>query len=106
MNLFLIANYIVYVLYVVAYFGVWSKAPQYLDYLRTLLKIYVGSVLVLAFNPVMPVSMSGMNSRQIAFSAGIFVLTGLSLDKIEGVLNYLQLVDALDPVLSGLALAA
>ena len=104
MNVFLVVNYVVYLLYVVAYFGLWSKAPQYLDYLRTLLKIYVGGVLVLAFNPIMPLS-SGVMNRQIAFSAGIFILTGLSLDKIQGVLNYLQLADALDPILSGLALA-
>lgn len=101
MNWFLVANYVVYFLYVVAYFGVWREAPEYLDYLRTLLKIYVGSVLVLAFNPVMSLS-SGVMNRQIAFSAGIFILTGLSLEKIEGVLNYLQLSD----VLSGLAIAA
>jgi len=88
MNWFLVANYVVYFLYVVAYFGVWREAPEYLDYLRTLLKIYVGSVLVLAFNPVMPLS-SGVMNRQIAFSAGIFILTGLSLEKIEGVLNLL-----------------
>jgi hypothetical protein len=34
----------------------------------------------------------------------IFVLTSVSLDKIQVVLNYLQLTDALVPVLSGLVL--
>lgn len=103
MNVFLLVNYVVYVLYVVAYLGLWGRAPEYLDYLRTLLKLYVGVILVLTFNPFMPMPSSGMN-RQIAFSAGIFILTGLSLDKIHGVLNYLQVADALSPVLSGLAL--
>ncbi len=103
MNLFLIANYVVYCLYVVAYFGIWRKAPEYLEYLRTLLKLYVGVVLVLTFNPFISMSSSGMN-KQIAFSAGIFILTSLSLDKIQNVLNYVQVADALEPVLSGLAL--
>jgi len=86
MNLFLIANYIVYVLYVVAYLGIWREAPEHLEYLRTLLKLYVGTVLILTFNPLMPLSNSGMN-KQIAFSAGIFILTGLSLDKVTKSLN-------------------
>ena len=94
MNYFLVLNYIVYFLYVVAYLGIWGKAPEYLEYLRTLLKLYVGIVLVLTFNPLMQLSSSGMN-RQIAFSAGIFILTGLSLDKVKQALD-------LRPILSGL----
>jgi len=86
MNWFVVVNYVVYVLYVVAYLGIWRKAPEYLEYLRTILKLYVGVVLVLTFNPFMPVSSSVMN-RQIAFSAGIFILTGLSLDKILNILR-------------------
>jgi hypothetical protein len=103
MNYFLVLNYVVYFLYIVAYLGIWNRAPEYLDYLRTLLKLYVGIVLVLTFNPFINLS-SGIMNRQIAFSAGIFILTGLSLDKIQGVLNYLQIADALDLVLPGLVL--
>lgn len=94
MQVFVVANYVVYVLYVVAYLGVWRKAPEYLQYLRTLLKLYVGVVLILTFNPLIQLSSSGMN-RQIAFSAGIFILTGLSLDKVKEALD-------LRPILSGL----
>jgi hypothetical protein len=101
MNVFLVANYIVYFLYVVAYLGIWRKAPQYLEHLQTLLKLYVGIVLVLTFNPFVPVSMSGM-IRQIAFSAGIFVLTGLSLDKIKESLNPNNAIQLLNPILSRL----
>jgi hypothetical protein len=54
--------------------------------------MYVGMVLILTFNPFIQLSSSGMN-RQIAFSAGIFVLTGLSLDNVYKALN---------PVFSGL----
>jgi hypothetical protein len=97
MQAFVIANYFVYFLYVVAYLGIWREAPEYLEYMRTLLKLYVGVVLVLTFNPFMPVSSSVMN-RQIAFSAGIFVLTGLSLDKIMDSRNILR------PILPGLVL--
>ena len=103
MNVFLAANYIVYFLYVVAYLGIWREAPQYLEHLRTLLKLYVGIVLVLTFNPVMPVYSSGMN-RQIAFSAGIFVLTGLSLDKIKESLDPNNAIQLLNPILSRFSL--
>lgn len=94
MQAFVIANYVVYVLYIVAYLGIWREAPEYLDMLRTLLKLYVGSVLVWTFNPFVAVASNGMN-RQVAFSAGVFILTGLSLDKIQA---------ALTPVFSGLIL--
>ncbi len=86
MNYFVIANYVVYVLYVVAYLGLWRKAPEYLDALRTLLKLYVGGVLVWTFNPFVNVASTGIN-KHVAFSAGLFVLTGLSLDKIQAVLT-------------------
>jgi hypothetical protein len=97
MNAYIVLNYAFYVLYVVAYLGLWGRAPEYLDYLSTILKLYVGIVLILTFNPFMQLSSSGMK-RQIAFSAGIFVLASLSLDKV------LVIVDALDPALSSLAL--
>jgi hypothetical protein len=97
MNVFLIVNYIVYVLYVVVYLGIWSGAPKYLEYLRTLLKLYVGCMLVYLFNPLFTVT-SSVVSRDVAFSAGIFVLTGLSLDKIMDSRNILR------PVLPGLVL--
>jgi hypothetical protein len=94
MNWFVIVNYVVYVLYVVAYLGIWREAPEYLDALRTLLKLYVGGVLVWTFNPFVSVASSGIN-KQVAFSAGVFILTGLSLDKIQ---------TALTPVFPGLIL--
>ena len=94
MNLFLIANYVVYILYVVAYLGIWREAPEYLEYLRTLLKLYVGCMLVYLFNPLFTVTSTGV-SRDVAFSAGIFILTGLSLDKVQ---------NALRPILPGLVL--
>jgi hypothetical protein len=97
MQAFVIANYVVYFLYVVAYLGIWREAPEYLEYMRTLLKLYVGCVLVWTFNPFMSLSSSGIN-RQIAFSAGIFILTGLSLDKILDSRNILR------PILPGLVL--
>lgn len=97
MQAFVIANYVVYLLYVITYFGIWREAPEYLEYMRTLLKLYVGIVLVLTFNPFIPMYSSGMN-RQIAFSAGIFILTGLSLDKILDSRNILR------PILPGLVL--
>jgi hypothetical protein len=100
MQAFVIANYIVYVLYVVAYLGLWREAPQYLEHMRTILKLYVGCVLVWTFNPFITLSSSSMN-RQIAFSAGIFVLTGLSLDKIK---QALEPINHLNSVFSGLVL--
>ena len=97
MNWFIIATYTVYILYVVAYLGIWREAPEYLEYLRTLLKLYVGCMLVYLFNPLFTVTSSGV-SREVAFSAGIFILTGLSLDQVLNVKN------ALRPILPGLVL--
>jgi hypothetical protein len=98
MNWFVAANYIVYVLYVVAYLGVWREAPEYLEYLRTILKLYVAIVLILTFNPFVSLSSSVMN-RQIAFSAGIFILTGLSLDKVQQALDVNNLLRPIFPSL-------
>lgn len=86
MNWFVIANYVVYALYVITYLGLWREAPEYLEYMRTLLKLYVGCVLVWTFNPFAETASSVIN-RRIAFSAGIFILTGLSLDKVQQALN-------------------
>lgn len=97
MQAFVIVNYIVYLLYVVTYFGIWSSAPEYLEYMRTLLKLYVGCVLVYFFNPFIQITSQQIN-RSVAFSAGIFILTGLSLDKIMDSRNILR------PILPGLVL--
>lgn len=103
MNWFVVVNYVVYFLYIVAYFGIWRKAPEYLEYLRTLLKLYVGCVLVWTFNPFTYVS-SRIINRQIAFSAGIFILTGLSLDKVKQALDVNNAMDILRPILPGFVL--
>lgn len=84
-NAFLLVNYIIYLLYIIGYFGLWSKAPEYLDYLSTVLRTYVGIVLVYFFNPFMRNIDRGFTDAfhtKLAFSAGLALLTNTTIDKV------------------------
>lgn len=82
---FLTANYTIYLLYVLVYFGVWGAAPHYLHHMKTLLKTYVAVILLYFFNPFTVTNNGGGDGfqRKVAFSAGIFLITGLTLDQVR-----------------------
>ena len=78
-----------FILYIVVLLGIGGFAPQYLEQLKSFLRIYVGSLLVLYYNPITYNERKFAEfDRQLVFSSGIFLL--LSSTVIASIESYLQ----------------
>lgn len=74
-KIFLYGNYISYIIFALAFAGIVSVAPTYLDTLSTVLKYYVCVFLLIRFNPLVKIkSRDAEFDRKVAFSAGVFML--------------------------------
>jgi formate hydrogenlyase subunit 4 len=84
------SQYFVYFLYVAIFLGVWNKAPQYLSIIHYFLQFFVGVVLVYFFNPLFSKRFVFTQfHRNVAFSAGIFILTSMSLNAFVDYISWL-----------------
>jgi len=78
-----------FILYIIVLLGVGGFAPQYLDQLKSFLRIYIGSLLVIYYNPITYSERKfGEFDRQLVFSSGVFLL--LSSTIIGSIESYLQ----------------
>jgi hypothetical protein len=78
-----------FLLYIIVLLGVGGFAPQYLDQLKSFLRIYIGSLLVIYYNPITYSERKfGEFDRQLVFSSGVFLL--LSSTIIGSIESYLQ----------------
>ena len=79
-----------FLLYIFVIFGITNYAPHYLDALRYILKIYIGLLLVIIYNPFKIINNKSFNDddRKIVFSSGLFLL--LSTGLFSGVELYIQ----------------
>ena len=78
-----------YILYTIALLGVGGFAPEYLSYLKSFLRIYVGFLLFINYNPFTYKERKfGEFDRQLVFSSGVFLL--LSSTIIGSIETYLQ----------------
>lgn len=77
---FIYVNYIVYLLYALSIFGVWSQAPSYLNTVKYFFQIFIGLILVLFNNPFYKRHKFRPIDRKIALSAGIFLLTSTTIN--------------------------
>ena len=78
-----------FVLYIIVLLGVGGFAPQYLEQLKSFLRIYIGSLLVIYYNPITYSERKfGEFDRQLVFSSGVFLL--LSSTIIGSIESYLQ----------------
>jgi hypothetical protein len=78
-----------FILYIIVLLGVGGFAPQYLEYLKSFLRIYIGFLLVIYYNPITYKERKfGEFDRQLAFSSGVFLL--LSSTIIGSIESYLQ----------------
>lgn len=80
-NTYYYLKYFIYFLYIAIYLNIWSKAPSYLNVFDYFLKLFVGVTLIYIFNPF-TFKKNKFNDfhREIAFSAGFFLLTATSLN--------------------------
>lgn len=87
--------YASYILFAIAFTGVYNVDPTYLTTLNTLIKYYVCIFLLITFNPYIEMKPSSCEetefNRKIVFSAGIFLLltTGIT-DYATYILNSLH----------------
>lgn len=79
--------YITWALYIAIALGLSAKAPEYLNYLHSFVKIYISLFLIYRFNPFRRVKFTGLDAK-IAFSSGIFLLGTTAIDGI--LKNYLS----------------
>jgi len=78
-----------FILYIIVLLGVGGFAPQYLEYLKSFLRIYIGFLLVIYYNPITYNERKfGEYDRQLVFSSGVFLL--LSSTIIGSIETYLQ----------------
>ena len=75
--------YFIYILYGFIYLGLWDKAPEYLYDINYILKVFVALLLVYFFNPLHKFHNFGKFHRDIAFSAGMFLLTTVTLTSLK-----------------------
>lgn len=76
-NTFIISSYILLFL---ATLGLSQNAVLYLNYLDYYVRIYICLFLIYRFNPFRRIEFNELD-RQIAFSAGLFLLTTSALNK-------------------------
>ena len=86
-NAFDLIIYITWGLYFAILFGLSANAPEYLDTLHSIVKIYVSLFLIIRFNPFRKVKFTSLDAK-IAFSAGLFLLATTAIDNI--LQNYLS----------------
>ena len=86
--------YASYILYAIAFTGIYNIDPNYLTMLNSFIVYYVCLFLLIKFNPYIEISSDDYDcktqefNRKIAFSAGIYLLLTTSITKY--VLYYLQ----------------
>ncbi len=73
--LFDIVNYVILILFVVSYVGMWRVAPTYLSILRLIMHTYSSLFLIIRFNPFVKRANFSDLDRKVVYSAGLFLLT-------------------------------
>jgi len=90
-NIFYIALYLSYFLYIIAFFKIESYDPKYLQLLDTIIKYYVIIFLLLRFNPFVKQKFNEFD-RTIVFSSAIFLLTTTAFSDIASKLDLFELI--------------
>jgi hypothetical protein len=72
-RVFLLLNYAWYILFVLAYFNIWSPANTYLKIVTFYFKTLVACIIIYFFNPYNKTKCNEVH-RSIIFTAGTFLL--------------------------------
>ena len=88
-KVFLFALNTSYLLYFLVMLGIGNFAPQYLETVKTFLKVFVGSVLFIRYNPITYKEKKFSEfDRRLVFSSSIFLLLSTALvGSVESVLK-------------------
>ena len=81
-DLFIVFSYITYGLIL---FGISTNAPMYLEYMDSIVRLYISLFLIIRFNPLRKIVFTELD-RKIGFSAGLFLFTTTTINHI--MVNY------------------
>ena len=81
LRIFTLIIYVTWLLYIVIALNLSVSAPEYLNYLQSVMKIYISLFLIYRFNPFRSVKFTELDSK-IAFSSGLLLLGTTAIDKI------------------------
>lgn len=70
---------VVYLVYLVIFFGVWYISPDYLKYVTGFIQTFIALVLILRFNPLRTEVVLHKDDRSIIFASGMFMLLNAGL---------------------------
>jgi len=74
-KIIIILIYISLILYLFALFNISKYAPKYLSILETILKIVIGLILIIRYNPIHKIPFKFTNfDQKLLFTAGIYIL--------------------------------
>jgi hypothetical protein len=79
-------KYSLYFLYFISFIGIWSQAPQYINYLDYFIRIIISFVLIFYFNPFYKLKFTQFH-KDIAFDAGVILFLSISLTSF---INYIS----------------
>jgi hypothetical protein len=88
-DIFIFVSYLTYGLLAV---GITTTAPKYMSSLDSIVQIYISLFLVIRFNPFRKIIFTDLD-RKICFSAGIFLFTTTTINRILS--NYLDNIKSL-----------
>jgi len=80
-NFYYLLNFGFILLYIISFFGLWSKSPKYLGILNEVYKIFIAFILIYFFNPWSKEKLNGFH-KKIAFSAGFLLIFTSSISGI------------------------
>ena len=80
-NTYLYMSRVTIVLYLLIIFGLWNRAPHYLENVFFFINVFIGLVFVIYFNPLSKTKFKKYHKTMI-FWSGVALITNLSLDNI------------------------
>jgi hypothetical protein len=86
-RVFTLVVYVTWILYIVIALNLSISAPEYLNYLQSVMKIYISLFLIYRFKPFRILKFTALDSK-IAFSSGLFLLGTTAIDEI--LTNYIS----------------
>ncbi len=82
-NIYKYGKILFYVLYFLAFFGLWDKAPIYFKDVDYFFKLFLAIILIILFNPLNNTTEFTKMHRNIVFSSGVFLLTTTTLNAFK-----------------------
>jgi len=82
---------VLWFLYILVIFGIWDKAPQYLNTVDEAFKLIIALILLYFFNPFVRTECTEFH-RQVVFTSAIMLLFSSSLKSILQSVPYLKKV--------------